>query len=89
MVDLNDHHDRLDTTIDSTLDSYYKINIDCQFLTDKVRIINDKIRKTPWYRIGTLLKLNRELKDLEKEADKIGERIKKLEENPIQIVRRT
>lgn len=67
-------------------DSLDKINIDVLFLKDQERIINYKIRKTPWYRIFTRLKLIKELDALNKEADKIGERLEKIEKNPIKII---
>lgn len=77
------------SVLNETVDSYYKINTDFLFLTDKLGIVEDKIRKTPWYRIGTHWKLYKELKDLDKETDQIGKRLKKLKENPISVVRRT
>ncbi len=72
-------------------DNHSKVNTDILFLIDKVKIIKDKIKKTPWFRFGTLIKLRRELRDLDKESDEIGERLKKLHAqkmNPIQIVKR-
>lgn len=72
-------------------DSYSKVNADTLSLIDKTRAVKDKIRRTPWYCIGTLMKLRKELKELGRETDKIGERLNRLEkerENPIQIVKR-
>lgn len=77
---------------DQNEDSVSKLEIDTLFLTDKVRIINDKVRKTPWYKVITHLKLYIELRGLVKEADDIDKRLEKLERakrNPIQIVKRT
>lgn len=73
-------------------DSINRLEVDVLLLADKVRIINDKIRKTPWYKVITHLKLYKELIGLEKEIDEIGKRLQRLENtkrNPIQIVKRT
>jgi hypothetical protein len=72
-------------------DSYEKINTDIILSIDKLREIKNKIRHTPWYRIGTHIKLRKGLLCIEKESDKISERLKKLDaesRNPIQIVKR-
>lgn len=72
-------------------DNYSNVNTDTLLLIDRVRIVKDKIRRTSWYRIGTLIKLRKELSGLEKEADKIGERLNRLRmknKNPIEIVKR-
>ena len=73
-------------------DSYERVNVATLSLIDRVQIIHNKIKKTPWYRIGTLIKLWKELKVIAKETDKVGERLKKLDEakrNPMEIVKRT
>lgn len=70
-------------------DSYDKINLDILMLTDKIRDDKQRIRETPWYRLGIQWRLYKELRNLSKQADKIGERLKRIEENPIQIIRRT
>lgn len=72
-------------------DNYDKVNTDTLLLMNRVDIVKDKIDKTPWYRIGTLIKLRKELNHLGKETDKIGERLERLNnkyKNPIQIVKR-
>ena len=83
----------IDSLANGQDDSYEKVSIDSLFLIDKVEIIKKKIEKTPWYHIGTHIKLWKELKVLGKETDKIGERLQKLDEeidrSPIQIVKRT
>lgn len=72
-------------------DNYGKVNTDILFLIDRLRLVKNKVRETPWYRIGTKIKLRKEISDIEKETDKIGERLNKLnmeKKNPIQIVKR-
>lgn len=71
-------------------DNYDKINLDVLALQDKVRNIKDDIRRTPWYHVFAHLKLHKEYKNLVKEADKIGERLKKLDRDLklIEIVKR-
>lgn len=66
---------------DDTNDTYDKINRDILILTDKVRDVKVRIRKTPWYRVIEHYKLSKELKDLEKQTDDIGERLKRIKEN--------
>lgn len=76
---------------DDCNDTYSKVNTDTLLLIDKTRAVKDKIRRTPWYRIGTHMKLRKELSDLEKETDKIVERLNRLDmerKNPVQIVKR-
>lgn len=73
-------------------DTISKLEIDILLLADKVRIIDDKIRKTPWYKVITHLKLYKELRGLGKETDNVAKRLQRLERmkrNPIQIVKRT
>lgn len=70
-------------------DSYDQINLDTLILTDKVRDIKRRIRETPWYRLRTHLRLYKELRNFDKQADEIRERLKRIKENPIQIIRRT
>ena len=74
---------------DGTNDTLDKIERDTLILTDKVRDVNHRIKKTPWYRIVEHLKLYKELRNLGVQADDIGERLKMIKENPIQVVRRT
>jgi len=69
-------------------DSYDKINFDALMLTDKVRDIKKRIVETPWYRIRTQWRLYNELRNISKQSDEIGKRLKRLEENPVQIVKR-
>jgi hypothetical protein len=72
-------------------DSYENVNTDMNLSIDKLREIKNKIEIAPWYRIGTHIKLRKELSSVEKESDKILERLKKLDvesRNPIQIVKR-
>lgn len=77
---------------DQSGDTVSKLEIDTLFLTDKVRIIDDKIRKTPWYKVITHLKLYQELRDLKKEIDEIEKRVQRLERmkrNPVEIIKRS
>jgi hypothetical protein len=73
-------------------DSYEKVNIDIFLLIDKLTEVKNKIRSTSWYRIGTHIKLRKEFSCIEKESDRILERLKKLDiegRNPMQIVKRS
>ena len=78
-----------DTNSDNCGDNYDKISHDTLILTDNIRDINLRIKRTPWYRIIEHVKLYKELRSLKKPIDDIGERLKRIEENPIQIIRRT
>ena len=72
-------------------DSYDKLNIDILLLTERVKILKSRRKNTPWYRVGTRLKLRKELSCIERESDEIAERLLRLHEkdrNPIQIVKR-
>ncbi len=72
-------------------DNYFNVKRDIQFLIDKLEILRKKRRDTPWYCIRTRIKLLKEIQDIEKEAEEIGERLKKLDSktmNPIQLVKR-
>ncbi len=72
-------------------DDYNKLNIDALFLLDRVKILNKKYKKTSWYRIRTLLSIQKELKEIKKERDEINERLERLyakKQNPIDIIRR-
>lgn len=73
---------------DDTNDTYDKINRDILILTDKVRDVNLRIKKTPWYRILEQLKLIKELRNLQRQTDDIEERFKRIKENPIKVVKR-
>lgn len=70
-------------------DTYDKINFDILILKDKVRDVQKRIGETPWYRIRTQWRLYKELGNLSKQTDEIGERLKRIKENPVQIVKRT
>lgn len=69
-------------------DTRDKINFDILILTEKVRDVQKRIRKTPWHHLREQWRLYKELRNLERQTDEIGKRIKRLEENPIQIVKR-
>jgi hypothetical protein len=71
-------------------DNYSKVHTDVLLLIDRVRIVKDKVNKTRWYHIWTHIKLYKELIDLGKETDKIGERLNRLyrEKNIIEIIKR-
>lgn len=83
--------DKLQNGEVSNDDNYDKLNVDILFLIDKLRIWKEKIGHTPWYRIGTHIKLRKELSGFEKEVDEIAERLQRLHavhKNPIEVVRR-
>lgn len=72
-------------------DTYEKINADITLLTDKLIDVKREMKDIPWYRFGTRIKLRKELSCIEKESDKIAERLKKLDRkktSPIQIIKR-
>lgn len=72
-------------------DSYEKVNADITLSINKLREIKNERNNTPWYHIGTHIKLRKEFSSVGKESDKILERLKKLDaesRNPIQIVKR-
>ena len=55
---------------------YDKINRDTLILTDKVRDLDIRIKKTPWFRVIEHLKLYKELRSLKKQTDDIGKELK-------------
>lgn len=63
-----------------------RLSVEILRLIDKVRETKVKIRKTPFYRILTLYELYKELKEIDKDTDKIGEMLKKFEREPIKII---
>ncbi len=70
------------------VDTYDKINFDISVLKDKVRDVQKRNRETPWYHIREQWRLYKELRNLGKQTDEIGERLKRIKENPVQIVKR-
>ncbi len=70
-------------------DTHDKITFDILVLTEKVRDVKKRIRETPWHHLRTQWRLYKEVRNLEKQTDEIGKRLKRLEENPVQIVKRT
>lgn len=74
---------------DENGDTVSKLEIDTMLLTDRVSIINDKIRKTPWYKVIDHLKLYKDLRDVNKEADEIAERLRRVKRNPVEIIKRS
>lgn len=70
-------------------DTRDKINFDILVLREKVIDIQKRIRDTPWHHLREQWRLYKEIRNLERQTDEIGKRIKRLEENPMQIVKRT
>jgi hypothetical protein len=76
---------------DYTEDNYSNVLTDVSLLRDRLEIVKNKIRNTPWYRIWTYIILQKELSDIQKKTNKIGKRLEILDKkciNPIQIVKR-
>lgn len=73
---------------DYTNDTYDKINFDIAILREKVIDVLNRIRDTPLYHLRAQWRLYKEVRDLNKQTDKIGERLKRLENDPIQILKR-
>lgn len=72
-------------------DSYEKVGVDTLLLMERLKIVKNKMRNTPWYRIGTRMKSQKELSCIQKETDEIAERLKILDtesRNLMQIVKR-
>jgi len=69
-------------------DTRDKITSDILVLTEKVRDVHKRIRETSWYHLRTQWRLYKEIRNLEMQTDEIGERLKRLEENSVQIVKR-
>jgi hypothetical protein len=70
-------------------DTYDKIIFDISILSNKVDDVKKRIRETPWYHIRVQWRLYNELRNLSKQSDKIGERLERIEKNPIQVIKRT
>lgn len=52
-------------------------------------ICPEKNRRYSWYHLRAQWRLYKELRNLSKQTDDIGKRLKRIEENPIQVVKRT
>jgi hypothetical protein len=70
-------------------DNCDKIIFDISVLSDKVGDVKKRIRETPWYHIRVQWRLYNELRNLSKKTDEIGKRLKRIEENPIQLIKRS
>lgn len=79
----------MDQEWQQSCDTRDKINFDILVLTEKIRDVQKRIRETPWHHLRTQWRLYKDTRSLSKQTDEIGKRIKRLEENPIQIVKRT
>lgn len=71
-----------------TEDSYDKINNDIILLMDRLNTVKNRLSIIPWYRILTRIKLRKEISCIERETEEVGKRLARLDENPIQIVKR-
>lgn len=83
--------DKLSNSDNDTQDNYYKVYIDASLLSDRLEIVKNKMRNTPWYCIWTHIGLQKELSCVQREADEVGKRLERLDEkyrNPVQIVKR-
>lgn len=69
-------------------DTHDKITFDVLMLSDKLRDLKKRIKETPWYHIRAQWRLYNELRNISKQSDEIGKRLKRLEENPMQLVKR-
>ena len=69
-------------------DTRDRIDSDISVLREKVEDVQKRINKTPWHHLREQWRLYKELRSLSKQTDEIGKRLKRLEENPFQIVKR-
>lgn len=84
-------NDRLPNSDTVPEDNYYKLNTDILLLLERLRIVKNKRNNTSWYSIWTRIKLWKEIWSIQKETEKVGERLIRLDaesKNPIQIVKR-